>query len=95
MTVRKAMEIGGIVAAVVLVGFGVAAVVMGANGKSTVSSSLKEQKIVGTPDMTPSAIKAEAAKSGLDPSKLSIPTCSVANQKVETGARRPDASPST
>ncbi len=84
---RKAMEIGGIVAAVVLIGFGIAAVVMGANGKSTVSTSLKEQKIVGTPDMTPSAIKAEAAKAGLDTSKIAIPSCSVANQQVETGAQ--------
>ena len=84
---RKATEIGGIVAAVVLIGFGVAAVVMGANGKSTVSSSLKEQKIVGTPDMTPSAISAEAAKAGLDTSKIPIPTCSVANRKVETGSQ--------
>ncbi len=84
---RKAMEIGGIVAAVVLIGFGIAAVVMGANGKSTVSTSLKEQKIVGTPDMTPSAIKAEAAKAGLDTSKIAIPSCSVANQHVETGAQ--------
>ena len=52
---RKALEIGGIVASVVLVAFGVAAIVMGFQGRSTVTDNLKTQKIVGTPDMTPAA----------------------------------------
>ncbi len=82
---RRAFEIGGIVAAVVLIGFGIAAIVMGANGRSTVGDNLAEQKIVGTPDMSPTAIKAEAAKSGLNVATLTIPTCTVANQKVEDG----------
>ena len=92
---RKALEIGGIVAAVVLIGFGIGAIVMGANGKSTVNSTLSEQKIVGTPDMTPTAIKAEAAKSGLDVSKLAIPSCSVAEREDRERHRRRAASPST
>ncbi len=83
---RKTLEIGGIIAAVVLIAFGIAAIVMGAQGKSTVNSNLAEQKIVGTPDMTPTAIKGEAAKSGLDVSTLSIPTCTAANKAVEDGA---------
>ncbi|HTR89620.1 MAG TPA: hypothetical protein VMG62_05870, partial [Solirubrobacteraceae bacterium] len=83
---RKAMEIGGILAAVVLVGFGIAAIVIGANGRSTVNANLLEQKIVGTPDMTPTAIKGEAAKAGLDTATLTIPTCSVAGKTVEDGA---------
>lgn len=83
---RKFLEVGGLVAAVVLIAFGIAAIVMGANGRSTVNSSLTEQKITGTPDMTPAAIKAEAAKAGLNTAALTIPTCSVANQKVEDGA---------
>lgn len=45
-----------------------------------------EQKIVGSADMTPVAIKAEAAKAGLDPSKLTIPSCSVANKTVNSGS---------
>jgi hypothetical protein len=83
---RRALEIGGILAAVVLVGFGIAAIVMGADGRTTVKTQLSEQKIVGTPDMTPTAITAEAKKAGLDPAKLPIPTCSVANQPVNDGA---------
>ena len=83
---RKALEIGGIVAAVVLIGFGVASIVMGASGGNTVRDNLAEQKIVGTPDMTPAAITAEAQKAHLDTSKIAIPSCSVAGQPVNTGS---------
>jgi hypothetical protein len=82
---RKWFEIGGLVAAVVLVGFGIVAITMGVNGRNTVSSELKQQQIVGTPDMTPSGIKAEAQKAGLK--NISFPTCTVANQAVNSGAR--------
>ena len=80
---RKALEIGGMIAAVVLVAFGIATIVIGANGRSTVHSNLAEQKIVGTPDMTPTAIKAEAAKAGL--TNVALPTCTVAGKAVEDG----------
>jgi hypothetical protein len=42
---RKLFEFGGIVAAAVLIGFGITALVMGVNGRSTVSSSLKQEQI--------------------------------------------------
>lgn len=86
MRTRKAFEIAGMVAAVVLVAFGIATIVIGANGQSTVHNSLAEQKIVGTPDMTPAGIKAEASKSGLSVSALSIPSCSVANKAITSGS---------
>jgi hypothetical protein len=50
---RKVFEIGGMVAAAILIAFGIAAIVMGVNGHSTVQNSLKQEKIVGSPDMTP------------------------------------------
>jgi hypothetical protein len=81
---RKVFEIGGIVAAAVLVAFGVAAIVMSINGRSTVGSNLKEQQIVGSADMTPAGITAETQKAGLK--YVSIPTCSVANKPVNDGA---------
>jgi len=81
---RKVFEIGGIVAAAVLVAFGVAAIVMSINGRSTVNSNLKQQQIVGTPDMTPAGITAAVNKAGLK--NVSIPTCSVANTAVTNGA---------
>jgi hypothetical protein len=82
---RRALEIGGILTAVVLIAFGSAAVVMGFNGRSTVKSSLLAQKIVGTPDMTPAGITAEAKAAHLNVAALTIPTCSVANVTVNGG----------
>jgi len=82
---RKVFEIGGLVAAVVLVAFGAVAIVMSINGRSTVGNELKQQQIVGTADMTPAGIKAEAQKAGLK--NISFPTCSVANKAVNSGAR--------
>jgi hypothetical protein len=85
-TARKIFEVGGLVAAVVLVAFGIGAIVLGSNGLSTVHTSLTQQKIVGTPDMTPAAIKAEGAKAGL-PASVGYPTCSVAGQEITEGSK--------
>jgi hypothetical protein len=82
---RKYFEIGGLIAAAVLIAFGAVAIVMSVNGHSTVGKELKQQQIVGTPDMTPAGIKAEAQKAGLK--DISFPTCSVANKAVNSGAR--------
>jgi hypothetical protein len=85
--VKRFLEIGGVVAGVVLIAFGVAAIVLGVHGKNTVTQSLKWEQITGSPDMTPKAIKAEAKASGLNLSKIVLPTCSVANKAVTNGNR--------
>lgn len=82
---RKFFEIGGVVAAVILIAFGIASIVVGLNGRHTVQSSLKQEQIVGSPDMTPTAIKSEAAKAGLPVDSLSFPTMAVAGKKIDTG----------
>ncbi len=82
---RKFFEIGGIVAAVILVAFGITSIVVGLNGRDTVQSSLNQEQIVGSPDMTPTAIKDEAAKAGLAVDQISFPTMSVAGKKIDTG----------
>jgi hypothetical protein len=82
---RKLLEFGGVFAAAVLVGFGITAIVMGVNGRSTVRDSLKLEQIVGTPDMTPAAIAVEAKKAGLTGVKL--PTVSVAGKQIDNGSR--------
>jgi len=76
---------GGIAAAVILIAFGIGATVMGINGRDTVRSNLGKELIVGTPDMTPSAIKAAATEAGLK--NVDIPSGSVAGQKINTGER--------
>jgi hypothetical protein len=82
---RKVFEYGGLFAAAVLIAFGAASLIMSIQGRHTVASSLKLEQITGSPDMTPSAIKAEAAKAGLK--NISLPTCSVANLPVNNGSR--------
>lgn len=81
---RRGLELGGVIAAIVLIAFGVAAIVMGADGASTVSSELEKQNIEGSPDMTPDAIKAEAEESGLSP-EVELPDCDVAGEKIDDG----------
>jgi hypothetical protein len=55
-TLTRVLEIGGILSAIVLVAFGIAAIVMGFDGRSTVQSNLSNEYVVGTPDMTPEGI---------------------------------------
>ena len=56
---KKALEIGGIAAGIVLIGFGIASVVLAIKGGDTVNTSLSQEFIMGTPDMTPTGIKPE------------------------------------
>ena len=84
---RKILEWGGFAAGAVLITFGVVAIVMGFNGRSTVSDSLKQEKIVGTADMTPAAIKDEATKAGLDVNAIDLPTVAVAGKAINSGDR--------
>jgi F0F1-type ATP synthase membrane subunit c/vacuolar-type H+-ATPase subunit K len=83
---RKFFEIGGVVAAAILIAFGITSIVVGINGRSTVQKSLKQEQIVGSPDMTPTAIAAEAKKAGL-PSTVDLPTVSVAGKAINNGDR--------
>ena len=83
--VRKLFEWGGFAAGAILVTFGIVAIVMGFNGRSTVSDSLKLEKITGTPDMTPALIAKEAKEAGL--TGVSLPTKSIAGLPVNSGER--------
>ncbi|MDX6511336.1 MAG: hypothetical protein QOE36_840 [Gaiellaceae bacterium] len=83
---RKVFEIGGLISAAILIAFGIGALVLGVNGRSTVRDSLKLEQIVGSADMTPAAIAVEAKKAGLSPS-ISLPTIDVAGKPINTGDR--------
>jgi hypothetical protein len=69
----------------VLIAFGVAVIVLSLVGLHTVNTELTQQQITGTPDMTPTAIKAEAAKAGL--TDVRIPSCDVAGKPITNGSR--------
>jgi hypothetical protein len=75
---------GGVAASIVLIALGIGAIVIGVAGRADVGNQLAKEAIVGTPDMTPAAIKQEATDAGLK--NVSLPTCSVAGQSVDTGS---------
>jgi hypothetical protein len=79
------LKYGGIAASVILIVFGVASIGIGAAGHNTVRDNLKAEKIVGTPDMTPAAIKAAGTEAGLK--NVDYPTCSIAGKAIDTGAK--------
>jgi len=83
--VKKLFAYGGIAASIILIAFGIGAAWVGVSGRDQVRSNLKLERITGTPDMTPAAIKGEATKAGLK--NVSLPSCNVANQAINTGAR--------
>ena len=83
---KKYLEWGGVAAALVLIVFGAGAIVVGVNGRSTVHSSLAQEQIVGSADMTAAGIAAEAKKAGLSAS-IKLPTVDIAGKSIDTGAR--------
>ena len=83
---RRYWEIGGFLAGAVLIVFGAVAIFMGVSGYNTVHDELNQQYIVGSEDMTPSAIKTAAQEAGL-PASISLPTCSVAGETIDNGTK--------
>lgn len=84
MRLKRFLEVGGLAAGLAMVAIGVVAIVMGIGGHGTVLDSIKRERIVGTPDMTPALIANEA---GTKLPGVALPTCSVAGKAVDTGAR--------
>jgi hypothetical protein len=84
VAMRDIFKYGGIAASVVLIAFGAVSIGLGAWGINNVRDNLKLEQITGSPDMTPDAIKAEGQKAGL--TGVTYPTCSVANETVDTGS---------
>ncbi len=82
---RKLFVYGGVIAGFILIAFGVASIALSANGRSTVRDSVTAEAIVGSADMTPAAIKEEAAAAGLK--NVDLPTCSVAGKAIDSGTR--------
>lgn len=83
---KKALELGGVAASVVLIVFGAAAIVMGIDGTNTVGDNLSQEQIVGTPDMTPEATADAVDEAGLTDA-IDVPDCSVAGEPIDSGDR--------
>jgi hypothetical protein len=88
---RRIIELGGYVAAVVLVAFGISALVIGLNGRGEVRDNLKLEKIYGGSDMFrggEGSIDAAIVEAGLDPATIDLPDCNVFDP--EKAAADPD-----
>ena len=85
-TTWRLFRTGGFIAGAILVAFGVAAIVMGVNGRSTVRDSLAAEQITGGDDMSPALIKKAVDEAGIaNTPNLDIPTKSVVGQPINTG----------
>jgi hypothetical protein len=84
MSKRKMFEYGGLLAGVVLIAFGVGALLMSFDARSTVKDELAREQIVGSDDMSPSAIQAGIDEAGLT-DQVSAPSCDVAGEPINTG----------
>jgi hypothetical protein len=80
---KRILEIGGFISGAILIAFGIAVIALGVSGRSTVNDSLKQESIVGSPDMTPALIKEEATQAGL--TGVKFPTRSVAGKQITNG----------
>ena len=80
----RPLRLGGIAAGLILVVFGIGAIVIGLAGRNEVNSNIKREQIVGTPDMTPALIAKAANEAGLK--NVALPTCNVAGKSIANGA---------
>ena len=86
MAHRRLWQFGGFAAGGLLILFGMVTILMGANGYRTVQDELNRESISGSDDMNPSSIEESAQMAGLDES-VALPTCDVAGQEIDSGAR--------
>ena len=83
MTKRKVFEYGGMLAGVVLIAFGIGALYLSLDARSTVKDELARENIVGSPDMSPEGIQPGIEEAGLD---VEAPSCDVADEPIDTGS---------
>ena len=79
----RPLRVGGIIAGLILMVFGIGAIVIGVAGRGEVNTNLKQEHIVGSPDMKPSLTAAAVKEAGLK--NVTIPTCDVAGKPISNG----------
>ena len=73
----------GIAASAIMIVTGIGSIVVGASGRSEVREKIKDENIVGTPDMNPDDIRAAVEEAGIE---TDIPDCTVAEEAVDDGS---------
>ncbi|MGH3043378.1 MAG: hypothetical protein ACRDM2_01505, partial [Gaiellaceae bacterium] len=66
MSKRKMFEYGGLAAGIILIAFGIGALLMSFDARSTTRDEIQREQIVGSEDMSPSGIQAGIDEAGLD-----------------------------
>jgi ABC-type lipoprotein release transport system permease subunit len=85
MDVKRILQFGGVVAGVVMIAFGVVSIALGLDARDVVRTELKRELIVGSPDMSPAEIEKAVQEAGLK--DVPIPSCNVAEKKINTGSQ--------
>jgi hypothetical protein len=83
MSTRRLLEWGGVAAGIVLIAFGIGALIMSFDARSTTRDELQREQIVGSEDMSPSGIEPGIEEAGL--TDVSAPSCDVAGEPIDTG----------
>lgn len=83
MARAKWLRLGGYAAGVILIIFGIGTIAIGIAGKNTVEDELSQEKIVGSPDMSP-----EGIAPGIEEANLTVdaPDCDVAEEPITNGS---------
>jgi hypothetical protein len=84
MTRERILRWGGVASGGILIVFGIAVIVMSLFGRGIVNDELSQQKIVGTPDMSPTGIQPSIEGAKLD---VEAPDCDVAGKPIDSGPR--------
>ncbi|MGH3039008.1 MAG: hypothetical protein ACRDLZ_06315 [Gaiellaceae bacterium] len=83
MSKRRLFEWGGVAAGIILIAFGIGALIMSFDARSTTRDELEREQIVGSEDMSPSGIQPGIEEAGL--TDVSAPSCDVAGEPIDTG----------
>ncbi|HEU4448898.1 MAG TPA: hypothetical protein VFR63_02800 [Gaiellaceae bacterium] len=82
-TKRRLLEWGGVLSGVLLIAFGIGALVMSMDARNTARDELARENIVGSEDMNPADTEAALAEAQL--TNVPIPDCDVAEEEINTG----------
>jgi hypothetical protein len=83
-TTRTLLWGGGVLAGVLLVVLGAVWIYAGATSRSEVHDTITQEQIVGSPDMSPTAILPGLTEAGIE-GKVDVPSCSVADEPISNG----------
>jgi hypothetical protein len=80
---NRVFTLGGLVASVILIAFGIGSIVIGMTGRADVQDQIEQEQITGSPDMSPDGIRPGIEEADLD---VAVPSCDVADEPIDNGS---------